>query len=536
MAFDTLNLKNSAAQLAAKTAAQPPLNTNTKPKIFTAAQATTAVQNYAKSIDAQSLDSIIANYQYIFDTISLAAGNGDTAIEITTTNFDYTYIQPLLTSYGYIVSDLPSASANPSDTTLKYNITISWPSVVPKPITGISPTSFIAIQNSQYSVTFVPQGGQGPYTFALAGQLPAGWTYSDIRRVSSLTAQGISSELGGGSLVLTVVDSISQTFTATINWTVTQPAQISTDWNATTGLGQILNKPTSFYLGSTSIPFPGTENEVELTGITSIDGNAATVTNGVYTTGEYANPTWITALAGSKITGSVANADKLNTARNINGVSFNGTENISINSLVNGSTGLTLDNQGQLSYSPDGPTIDWAYGTDNNGLQIMANPAHPQGPGDLRLFCTFNGQFNQITVNRGGIGLQSATSDGQGGFTSPATAITMSPTNIVVNGSIQMGGLVTFTGGTNGLTKANVGLSNVDNVSNATLLNNTTFTGTTNIPLANITNTTGTITSATITTATVTQGTLTTVNNTNDSLVNKQYVDSKIWLALAVGY
>lgn len=166
----------------------------------------------------------------------------------------------------------------------------------------------------------------------------------------------------------------------------------------------------------------------------------------------------------------------------------------------------------------------------------MANPAHPQGPGDLRLFCTFNGQFNQITVNRGGIGLQSATSDGQGGFTSPATAITMSPTNIVVNGSIQMGGLVTFTGGTNGLTKANVGLSNVDNVSNATLLNNTTFTGTTNIPLANITNTTGTITSATITTATVTQGTLTTVNNTNDSLVNKQYVDSKIWLALAVGY
>jgi hypothetical protein len=34
-------------------------------------------------------------------------------------------------------------------------------------------------------------------------------------------------------------------------------------------------------------------------------GNAATVTNGVYTTGSYANPTWITSLDGSKITGTM---------------------------------------------------------------------------------------------------------------------------------------------------------------------------------------------------------------------------------------
>ncbi len=41
---------------------------------------------------------------------------------------------------------------------------------------------------------------------------------------------------------------------------------------------------------------------------TNISGNAGTVTNGVYTTGSYANPGWITSLAGSKITGSVASA------------------------------------------------------------------------------------------------------------------------------------------------------------------------------------------------------------------------------------
>lgn len=37
----------------------------------------------------------------------------------------------------------------------------------------------------------------------------------------------------------------------------------------------------------------------------SISGNAGSVTNGVVTTGSYSNPTWITALAGTKLTGTV---------------------------------------------------------------------------------------------------------------------------------------------------------------------------------------------------------------------------------------
>ncbi len=38
----------------------------------------------------------------------------------------------------------------------------------------------------------------------------------------------------------------------------------------------------------------------------ALTGNAATVTNGVYTTGSYSDPAWITALAGSKITGGIS--------------------------------------------------------------------------------------------------------------------------------------------------------------------------------------------------------------------------------------
>jgi hypothetical protein len=61
---------------------------------------------------------------------------------------------------------------------------------------------------------------------------------------------------------------------------------------------------SSFNLGTTSIAVNRASASQTLTGI-SIDGNAGTVTNGVVTTGSYADPSWITSLAGSKITGTI---------------------------------------------------------------------------------------------------------------------------------------------------------------------------------------------------------------------------------------
>jgi hypothetical protein len=78
----------------------------------------------------------------------------------------------------------------------------------------------------------------------------------------------------------------------------------------------------------------------------SISGNAGTVTNGVVTTGSYADPAWITSLSGTKIAGAIsgnaASATVLQTARTINGVSFNGSANISVNLNNN----LTFNNGG----------------------------------------------------------------------------------------------------------------------------------------------------------------------------------------------
>ena len=87
-------------------------------------------------------------------------------------------------------------------------------------------------------------------------------------------------------------------------------------------------------------------NDLAATYAIAISGNAATVTNGVYSTATYANPTFITSLAGSKITGEISGnagtATKLFAARNINGVAFDGTAAISLN--LNNS--VTFNNAG----------------------------------------------------------------------------------------------------------------------------------------------------------------------------------------------
>lgn len=123
----------------------------------------------------------------------------------------------------------------------------------------------------------------------------------------------------------------------------------------------------------------------------SISGNAGTVTNGVYTTGTYSNPTWITGLAGAKISGDIAgnagSATKLATPRNINGVAFDGSTAISINlnnsvtfnssgtggasgSAYNGSNTLTV------SYNTVGaPSTSGANATGTWGISITGNAA-----------------------------------------------------------------------------------------------------------------------------------------------------------------
>lgn len=113
----------------------------------------------------------------------------------------------------------------------------------------------------------------------------------------------------------------------------------------------VTNAPTNSIRWSSAAnkwqKFNGTAwNDLATTFAISISGNAGTVTNGVVTTGSYANPAWITSLAGSKVTGDITgnagSATKLATARNINGVAFDGTAAISINT----NSSVTFNNSG----------------------------------------------------------------------------------------------------------------------------------------------------------------------------------------------
>ena len=74
----------------------------------------------------------------------------------------------------------------------------------------------------------------------------------------------------------------------------------------------------------------------------NISGNSATVTNGVYNNLTYANPTWITSLAGSKITGYVDNATSATNATTVtNGFYLTGNQTVVGNTTFTGTLGVS---------------------------------------------------------------------------------------------------------------------------------------------------------------------------------------------------
>lgn len=81
-------------------------------------------------------------------------------------------------------------------------------------------------------------------------------------------------------------------------------------------------------------------------------GNAATVTDGVYTTGSYSNPTWITALAGSKVT-SIPNTSLTNSAITINGtaVSLGGSISVDVNGVATNTPNAYVKRDGSGNFA-----------------------------------------------------------------------------------------------------------------------------------------------------------------------------------------
>lgn len=127
----------------------------------------------------------------------------------------------------------------------------------------------------------------------------------------------------------------------------------------------------------------------------NISGNAATVNNGVYTTGSYSDPAWITALNASKLTGTIADARLSGGTYTINitgNVTGNITGNITANVYRDQTTTATVSSG---SYSVDLSTRNTFILTIASNVTLtFANP--PSGSNVT--------SFTIITVNDGTAG------------------------------------------------------------------------------------------------------------------------------------
>jgi hypothetical protein len=118
-----------------------------------------------------------------------------------------------------------------------------------------------------------------------------------------------------------------------------------------------------------------------------VSGNAGTVTNGVYTTGSYSDPAWITSLAASKVgLGNVENTALSTWAGSINlttlGTIATGTWNGTAIGPVYGGTGLTSYTTGDVVYASATNTLSkLAAGTNGYLLTMVGGvPAWAAAP------------------------------------------------------------------------------------------------------------------------------------------------------------
>jgi hypothetical protein len=120
-----------------------------------------------------------------------------------------------------------------------------------------------------------------------------------VTALAAGTGISVSGSTGSVTVTNTAPDqTVALTAGTAITITGTYPNFTIANAGVTALTGTANQITVSASTGSITLSLPATIN-------VNISGNAATVTNGVYTTGSYANPSWITSLDGSKITGTL---------------------------------------------------------------------------------------------------------------------------------------------------------------------------------------------------------------------------------------
>jgi hypothetical protein len=126
-------------------------------------------------------------------------------------------------------------------------------------------------------------------------------TVNNTGVTSAVAGTGISVSGATGAVTITNTapdQTVAITAGTGISVSGTYPSFTVANSGVTALTGTASQVTVSASTGSVTLSLPSTIN-------VNTSGNAATVTNGVVTTGSYADPTWITSLAGSKITGTI---------------------------------------------------------------------------------------------------------------------------------------------------------------------------------------------------------------------------------------
>lgn len=141
-------------------------------------------------------------------------------------------------------------------------------------------------------------------------------------------------------------------------------------------------------IGSSTISSSGGQLNV------NISGNANTVNNGVYTTGSYSNPSWITAIANTKITGVINTTQIANTG---------------VSAGVYTSPTITVDETGRISVAANG-VPGGVFSITGNTNQIIANTS----TGDIQLTLPQNVDVDaNVQFNSLGVGVAANNNTGE---------------------------------------------------------------------------------------------------------------------------
>lgn len=190
-------------------------------------------------------------------------------------------------------------AAEPSSATVNHEITLGNSSHTKTRLYGALALGGSSVGTSGQILTSNGSGSAPSWSTPSSGTV----TSVALTAPTGLTVSG-SPITSSGTLALSLTAGYSiPTTSSQTNWDSAYTDRMKWDGGAT-GLVASTGRTSLGLVIGTDIPSVSGTGASGTWGI-SISGNAATVSNGLYSTGSYSDPTWLTTLAGSKITGTI---------------------------------------------------------------------------------------------------------------------------------------------------------------------------------------------------------------------------------------